>query len=182
MKFRDFVGDREIVIKPKKKKEKKKKIIEEIKDDTQYYFGYGLSKIQLKKFFDYFRSWFVRYNINFESINPILMLYVLSNVPHRNKFINIINEIKKPKIYPLGTIEFYNDLNNELLIDYVMNKKFEKSIDDAFSQNNIDIIDKSCYVSILEFEDINQRMMEDMSYSMPRIPYLVLGNPVLIRS
>ena len=182
MKFRDFVGDdEEIVVRPKKKPvhvakpQTAKKILKDLDIET-YYFGYALSKIQLKRFFDYFRSWFVRYDIPFSPVNPSLTLCLLTNV-NKYKFINRVKDVRRPKIYPLGTVRF----ENGLYIDYVMNPTFESELSSAFGKE-VDLIGNMCYVKIFELGKLNQKLMEDMTYSMPKIPYLVLGNPIITRS
>ena len=171
MKFRDYVGVKPIVV-------IKKEVKQEVKPkNDEFYFGYGLSKKQLKRTFDYFKSWFVRYNIQFEAINPYLTLYILSNIPDKREFIDLVKTVDTPKIYPLGTIT----LQDGFYINYVMDTKLQDELDDLFFDYGIDIIKRICYVKLFEVKDVNYLLMEDMIYSMPRFPYLVLGNIGLLK-
>ena len=48
---------------------------------VETYLGFSLSKKNLKRVFDYIKSWLIRYNVPFESINPYLTLYLLDELP-----------------------------------------------------------------------------------------------------
>lgn len=183
MKFREYVGE-------KKLKEVKRKIVQTNIDPTEEnflkhvarennetYFGFGLNKKVLKSVFDYIKSWLIRYDIQFKSINPYLTLYILENLPTYSKIINNVKKTKRGVIYnPLGTITV---TGKYIALNYVKDVTYESKLQDIFDSMGIEIISSSCYVNLFKIESkktLKNYQFYDMMYSCPKIPYLRLGN------
>jgi hypothetical protein len=203
MKFREFVGEKKA--KEVKRVVKNRVEIKKIeRESIETYLGFGISKNNLKRVFDYIKSWLIRYKIPFNSINPYLTLYLLNNLPSVSVFINAVKKTKNKKsiIYkPRGTITIvssdeknyprtYNmeaDLKKDyILLDYIPNMEYNKILEDIFDSMDINIILNQCYVKLFEIErgrkdESRYKMYEDMMYSIPRIPNLKLGNIGLLR-
>jgi len=163
------------------------------------YLGYGLSKKNLKKVFDYIKSWLIRYYIPFESVNPYLTIYLLDNLPKASIFINNIKNSKRGIIYkPKGTITVIsNDERNfprtidiepddgkdYIVLNYVQDKKYNKLLERVFDSMDVNVLRRFCYVKLFEIESglFKHKMYEDMMYSCPKIPDLRLGNVGLRR-
>lgn len=200
MKFREYVGERKVkevkkvVVKPEKEFPKV-----EAKNEIQTYLGFGLSKKALKRIFDYIKSWFIRYNIPFDPVNPYLTLYLLQNVPHISNLIKEIKPIKRNIIYnPVGTLTVISNNEKEYLktidlkvkdgkdyivLDYIPNLEYNNKIEPIFDKLGIDIIKKFCYVKLFEIKDgvLKRDFYEEMMYCSPPLPNLRLGHVGLIR-
>jgi len=214
MKFREFVGE-------KKVREVRKKIVQTNLGPTEAdflknvarenpdgikrnfietFFGYGLSKRALKRPFDYIKSWLIRYDIPFESVNPYLTAYLLNNLPSASVLIKNVKKLKKGVIYkPLGSLTVIS--NNEkvfprspqhyepdegkdyLVLDYIPNMSHVAAELQAFSELNIDVLERFCHVKLFEVESgvVGPTFYHDMMYGCPPLPNLRLGNIGLIR-
>jgi len=212
VKFREFIGE------PKLKKIRKivqtnigqteadflrlvaRESIDEpiIKPSIEAYLVFGLSKRNLKRVFDYIKSWLIRYNVPYKPINPYLTVYLLNNLPSISS--TIINNIKKTKwgvsYEPKGTITVISNNDRDyprtydiepdegkdyIVLNYNQNEEYRKKLDDAL--DDMDIISKYFFVKLFEIESgiLNHGAYEDMMYSCPMMPNLRLGNVGLIR-
>lgn len=208
MKFRDFVG--------KDKAEEVRKIVNtkigpsdiehlrtvlrEREDGSKieyYELGFSLSKKNLKRVFDYIKSWLIRYKVPFKATNPYLTLYRLSNVGSVQELTKNMKYNKFPITYvPTGTLtvissnkDFPNTYNinsgkkDYLVLDYVPNTFHISDIDLFLKTNNINIIHRYCFVKLFEIDSgiLKHEIYEDMMYSIPKIPNIRLGNICFIR-
>lgn len=187
MKFSEYVGHEKT---KKIKKNVKDNIIptekENIIQNNQIYLGFGINKKNLKRVYDYIKSWFVRYHIKFNSINPYLTLYLLSNIPNdRRDFIKEIKKTKNNIVYlpeDDGCVTIYSGNKNEIWLEYNNNQKYEKILEEVFNTMNIEIINKHSYVRLIEIDHmVDEEFLDDMTYSMPKFPSLRLGNIGLLK-
>jgi len=169
MKFREYVGYK----KP-------------VKKNVEFYLGFCISKKSLKRIHDYIKSWFIRYHIPFESINPYLTLYLLDNLPNNKKnIIYKLKSLKKDILYSpegKGNITLYDGNKKEIWLNYSENLEFQNEIENFFISNNINIKEKICYIRLFEIKEMmDEKLLSDMCYSMPRFQKLKLGNVGLLR-
>lgn len=192
MKFRDFIGEPKLTKKIVKtnigptEEDFLKKVLRENPDgskidNTEFYLGFYISKKPLKRVYDYIKSWFLRYKIPFKSVNPYLTLYLLKNLPRSKK--ELVEEIKsKNKNVVFSTIEEGNILivdgkTIEVRLEYNPNNDFIDELEKIFEKKYIEIIGKYCYIKLFEIETIpNEKLLEDMCYSMSRFPKINLNN------
>ena len=212
MKFREYVGEGKVKQIKKKivqtnigptEKNFLRKVARENPDGSkrnsiETYLGFGLNKKTLKRVFDYMKSWFIRYHLDFRPINPYLTLYILNNLPKYSILSNKLKKVKKEMVYkPRGTITVvsYDEKNypmsyglegvkggDYILIDYNINNKYKVIFENIFDEMNIDIIFEQGYVKLFEVESgiLNHRIYEDMVFSLPPLPNLRLGNVGLL--
>ena len=209
MKFREFVGEE------KAKKVEKivstnigetdidhlKTVLRETLDGTKIEYrelGFNLSKKNLKRVFDYIKSWFIRYKVDYKPINPYLTLYLLSNVKSSQKVIKRLRETKGGSIYkPKGTLTVISANKNfpsvygiqpvkkkdYIVLDYIKNETYGKVMEDIFHSMGINIMRQYYFVKLFEIESgkFDHEIYEDMMYSVPKIPEVKLGNAYLLR-
>lgn len=206
MKFREYVGEEKAnevkrIVKTKignTEADFLKRVARENTDGTKIrpietYLEFGIKKSHLKRVFDYIRSWFIRYKIPFNSVNPYLTLYLLNNLPSVSVVMDAVKKTKNNSIIykPKGTITIISSdeknyprthiegdpKKDYVILDYFPNKKYNKVLEDIFHSMNIDIIYNQCYVKLFEIEkgEGRHKMYEDMMYSIPKIPNLNLG-------
>jgi hypothetical protein len=209
MKFREFVGEA--------KEEKIKKIVETNlgKTDTEhlkmvlretldgskldyYDLGFNLSKKNLKRVFDYIKSWFIRFHVPYKPVHPFLSLYTLTNLKNYDKVIKKLNHTKWGFTYkPKGTITVINSENKNffgygivpeknhdyIILDYFDNIDYSSIMEDFFHESYIDVYRKHCFIKLFEIKSgiFTHRMYEDMMYSCPPMPEVKLNNVYLIR-
>jgi hypothetical protein len=172
MKFSKFVGYKETNTKEIFKKEtpKNEAIVE-----------FDINKKDLKRIHDYMKSWFIRYNVKFESYNPKLTLLLLDNVIYDSDRIEKLfnKEFEKCLIYKqLGTITVINsDTKDYVLLNFVPNENTNK-MKKFFNDLYIDVNKEFCYIKMFEIENgkMNNRMYEDMMASCPKINEIKLEN------
>ena len=196
MKFREFVGEKKsreinkIVqthIGPTEERFLKEVLRENIDGSTIKYeeLVFNLSKKNLKRVFDYIRSWFIRYDIPFKPINPHLTLYLLNNVFYPKETIKRLGDTNVGIVYnPKGTITVIPDeISEYIAIDYIPNPFHITIIEDIFNDMKINIVHRYCFVKLFEIERglLSNRFYEDMMYSIPPIPNIKLGNVYFLR-
>ncbi len=153
---------------------------------VETYLGFGLSKKNLKRVFDYIKSWLIRYDVKYEAINPYLTLYLLDEVPTVSALIKNIKSTKRGVVYnPRGTITVTECSPNkdQIVLDYVPNLQYQGILEQLFHDMRTVVVDKYCYVKLFEIEQgkMTPMMYEDMMYSCPAIPNLRLGNVGVLR-
>lgn len=209
MKFRQFVGEDKV--------DEVKKIVQTsigptdidflktVLRDTldgakaEYYeLGFSLSKKNLKRVFDYIKSWFIRYNVPFKPINPYLTLYLLRDINSTQKIIEKIKHSKWNISYnPIGTLTVISNRKDfppvypirpekrkeYIVLDYSLNNNHVNIMEDFFEKNNINIVHRYCFVKLFEIDSgiLTHKNYEDMMYSIPKIPIIKLGNVCFIR-
>ena len=211
MKFRQYVGEKPKVIRDFKdlKKIVQTKIgptekgfldlIEKEKPTVETYLGFGLSKNNLKRVFDYIKSWLIRYDIQFESINPYLTIYLLDSLPSISILIDNIKNTKKGILYkPKGTITIISpnerdfprsgDMEplrdkDQIILNYVPNLEYHDVLEKVFDSNDINIVNKFCHVKLFEVETgiLTPNICKDIMYGIPKLPDLRLGTVGLLR-
>jgi hypothetical protein len=183
MKFSKFVGH-----------EKTEKIIQTIENlEENYntvpvYLGFSVNKKSLKRIYDYFKSWFIRYHIPFKSINPYLTLYLLNNIPKdKREFINTIkNKSSEDIIFQpedeIGSITIYKEKKIEFRLEYASNYDFEDVMEEIFNSFDIEIMDQFSYIRLFEIKEMecnkifSKTFLDDMMFSCPNFPEIKLGN------
>jgi hypothetical protein len=200
MKFREFVGEKKTkeikkIVHPNigsTEEDFLKEVARENPDGSrintkEFYLGFGISKKDIKRVYDYLKSWFLRYHIPFKPINPYLTLYVLRNIPSSGKKRNFIKEIKKAKqniqFNPNGDgdITFVKGNDIELRLEYTP-CSFMDELEEIFENNDIEIVKEHTYIKIFEIQKMmDENLIEDMMYSCPKFPVLKIGNVGLLR-
>jgi hypothetical protein len=153
------------------------------------YFGFSLGKKNLKRVFDYIKSWFIRYNVEFKPINPYLTLYLL-NTSLKN--ISIPKSDSLPIYKPKGNITVISpdeknfpitimepeDGIDQIVLNYFPDKDHRFLMEYTFDALNVKVLDKFCHVKLFEIETgaFKHDMYFDMMYNCPTIPSLKLGN------
>lgn len=210
VKFREFVDDEvkttfkwnetiqemfQELERPKKKKRKKKekkneKKKEEENNNQVLEVGFGLSKITLKRVFDYVKSWLIRYNIPYEATNPYLTLSMIE--------VDDFSEVKKPLIKEYKTInenfhyepkgvmllrdENYSDLDF-ISIDFRKNKDFNSIMNPIYEKVGVKKVKHMAFLKLFSIakESFPLHLFDDMLYSMPPLPKVRIGNIGFLR-
>ncbi len=167
---------------------------------NESYLGFGLSKKTLKRVFDYIKSWLIRYDVPFKSINPYLTIYLLDNLPSVTSTVNAIKKSKWGVVYkPYGTVTIIStnekdyprnydiegvDGKDYIVLDYKPNIEYTDKLDGVLESMGIEIVSEYCFVKLFEIESgvIDHKVYEDMMYSIPKIPNIKLGKVGLIGS
>lgn len=208
VKFREFVDDDEVkstfqwnetiqnlfeLEKSNKKKKKKKKKIEKKKEEKNNQIlevGFGLSKITLKRVFDYVKSWLIRYDIPFEATNPYLTLSMIE--------VEDFSVIKKPLIREYKTITekfFYEPSGVMLLrddnypdldfisIDFNKDKNFNALMNIIYENVGVKKVKHVAFLKLFSIpkESFPLHLFDDMLYSMPPLPKVRIGNIGFLR-
>lgn len=193
MKFRDFVGDedKDVILKVKEKLESKTKSKpkKEVIEYHDVYIGFGISKPNIKRVFDYIKSWLIRYKIPFESINPYLSVSISTHddidsfVDKKENLIEDIENLKKEfnEFEPLNVFILRDERNrysDYICVDIRKDKDFYKRINEIYNEHGITNFNKVSHVRLFEIErdKFPMRLFEDMLYSMPEMINLKAGS------
>lgn len=194
MKFHEFVGEPDLAQKLKKKivdtpigKTEEKFYNTVARRDKSYTVetsvGYGLSKMQLKRTFDYIKSWLIRYNIAYEAVNPYLTVAAVEGEYKRDKLIKALKKIREDTTFKPGAVFILREGDiDHIIIDYFFDKDFIKSLDECFSNFSLYKKENFCYVKIfsIEAESFDLELFDQMVYSLPELPKIRPGNVGLL--
>ncbi len=193
MKFSEFVGEADLLKKLKKRVDTPLGKTEEdfynivARRDKPYTvetsIGYGLSKNYLKRTFDYIKSWLIRYNIKYEAVNPYLTLANVEGEYKRDKFIKALKRIRESHIFkPDGVFILRDGDTDFVIIDYILDKIFEKSLNECISNFSLVKKDSTCYVKLfsLDVESFPLELFDQMVFSLPDLPKVRPGNVGLL--
>jgi len=195
MKFSEYVGESGY-----KKKDIEKKIVETPLGPTEEDFydtvarrdkpylvetsvGYGLSKLHLKRTFDYIKSWLIRYNIAYEAINPYLTMASVEGEYKRDKLIKSLKKIREDIAFKPGGVFILREGDMDfIMIDYFFNKDFLKKMNECFSKFSLALQDNTCYVKLfsIEAKSFDLELFDQMVFSLPELPKVKLGNVGLL--
>lgn len=193
MKFREFVGEPDL-------KEKLKKIVDTPLGKTEEVFynqvarrdqpyitetsvGYGLSKLQLKRTFDYIKSWLIRYNIAFEAVNPYLTITTVEGNYKRDCFIKALKKIKEDEVFiPDGIFLLREYETDFIIIDCKLNKNFIRKLNECTSNFSLVKNHDLCYVKLfsIKAKSFDLELFDQMVYSLPKLPKIKPGSVGLL--
>jgi hypothetical protein len=195
MKFRDFVGEPEII------KKKLKKMVDtplgqteegfynqvarrdEHRPITETSVGYGLSKLQLKRTFDYIKSWLIRYNIVFETINPYLTVTTVEGNYKKDRFIKALKKVKEDQVFfPDGIFLLREGETDFIIIEYKKNEDFIERLDECVSNFSLVKYQDVCYVKLfsIKAKSFDLELFDQMVYSQPDLPKAKPGSVGLL--
>lgn len=192
MKFRKFVGE-----------DVKKKLVKLVdtplgKTDEEFYnvvarrdkpyttetsVGYGLSKMQLKRVFDYVKSWLIRYDIKYESINPYLTVASVYGDYRRDRFIKALKKIRENQVFePEGVFILREGDTDFIILDCLYNHDFVKKLEEKILHFKLAKRNDSCYVKLFSIESgsFPLHVFDQMIYSLPILPNVTVGSVGLL--
>lgn len=193
MKFHEFVGEPDL-------KEIKQKIVDTPIGKTEEVFyntvarrdktytietsiGYGLSKMQLKRTFDYIKSWLIRYKVAYEAMNPYLTMATVEGDYKRDKFIKVLKKIREDHSFTPGSIFILREGEIDyIILDYFHNKDFEKKMDECISNFSLYKSQNLCYVKLFSMKaySFDLELFDQMVYSLPELPTIRPGSVGLL--
>lgn len=179
MKFSEYVGESLEELKSQIKKNKKLKP----KPITETLVSFSLGKKHLKRVFDYLKSWFVRYKIPYESVNPYLTLFKVTGVKDKHELMTEIKGVKKYPFFENGELVIVREGNRDYLtIIFSLNDEFMGPLREIFMDKDIQVIKEFAYVKLIvvEKDSFSGRFWDDMVYSMPKIPNIKPGSVGLL--
>lgn len=145
--------------------------------------GFGLSKMHLKRVFDYIKSWLIRYNIKYEAVNPYLTVATVIGDYKRDKLIKALKRVRENHIFePEGVFILREDDIDYIIIDFQYNKGFVKDISECFLDFSLAKKDDSCYVKLfsMKAESFPLELFDQMIYSLPELPTAKAGSVGLL--
>jgi hypothetical protein len=137
---------------------------------TETSVGYGLSKMQLKRVFDYVKSWLIRYNIKYEAINPYLTVALVEGEYRRDRFIKALKKIRENQVFePEGVFILREGDTDFIILDCLYNRNFVKKLDEKILHFKLAKKNDSCYVKLfaIESESFPLHVFDQMIYSLP---------------
>lgn len=132
--------------------------------------GFGLSKMHLKRVFDYIKSWLIRYDIKYEAINPYLTVAMVEGDYKRDKFIKALKKVRENHVFkPEGVFILREGDTDYIIIDYLHNRDFVKDLDECVSHFSLTKKDNPCYVKLfsIKAESFPLELFDQMIYSLP---------------
>lgn len=145
--------------------------------------GFGLSKMHLKRVFDYIKSWLIRYNIKHEAINPYLTVAMVEGHYKRDKLIKALKRVREKHVFePEGVYILREGDTDYIIIDYLYNKDFVKNLDECILDFSLAKKDNSCYVKLfsIKAESFPLELFDQMIYSLPELPDVRAGSVGLL--
>lgn len=174
MKFRDFVGEERINRTKNKNVQKSKKHVNEV------FLEFGVSKKSLKRVFDYIRSWFMRYKIDFESENPYFTMFKVGDMSYADtKIIEEINKTNEDIYYKSdGTMDVIKNYDVDGIYLNYFNSEYDDLIKSILNKYNIDVLSREGKVKLFEVksEVIDKKMYDEIVYSCPPISDIKINN------
>lgn len=202
MKFREYVGEPDLEEKLKRIVDApRKKIVDTPLGRTEEGFynqvarrdkpmpmtdtsvGYGLSKLQIKRTFDYIKSWLIRYRIAFESINPYLTVTNVEGDYKKDRFIKALKKIKEDEVFiPDGIFLLREDDTDFIIIDCKPNEGFIKKLNECASNFSLVKSSDLCYVKLfsIKAKSFDLELFDQMVYSSPALPKIRPGSVGLL--
>jgi hypothetical protein len=141
--------------------------------------GFGLSKMQLKRVFDYVKSWLIRYELKYESINPYLTVSRVDGDYKRDKLIKALKKVRENHIFkPDGVFILREDDTDFIIIEYVYNHNFVGQLNECISHFKLAKREQTCYIKLfsIEAESFPLHLFDQMIYSLPNIPDIRAGS------
>jgi hypothetical protein len=164
-----------------------KKFFETVAREKRYILetsvGFGLSKMELKRVFDYIKSWLIRYDIPYEAVNPYLTVGTVHGNYKRNDFINELKTIRDAEEFePEGVFILREDDKDYIILDYEYNKSFVDKFDKVLSEHELQKQENLCFVKLFSIPigsfDLN--IFDSMIYNLPEVPKVIGGNVGLL--
>ena len=145
--------------------------------------GFGLSKMHLKRVFDYIKSWLIRYKIKHEAINPYLTVATVMGDYKKDKLIKSLKRVRENHVFePEGVFILREDDTDYIIIDYVYNKDFVKDLNECLLDFSLAKKEDSCYVKLfsMKSESFPLEIFDQMIYSLPELPDVKAGSVGLL--
>jgi len=145
--------------------------------------GFGLSKMHLKRVFDYIKSWLIRYDIKHEAINPYLTVATIEGNYKRDKLIKALKRTRENHVFePEGVFILREDDTDYIIIDYLHNKGFVKDLNECLLKFSLAKKEDSCYVKLfsMKSESFPLELFDQMIYSLPELPDISAGSVGLL--
>lgn len=145
--------------------------------------GFGLSKMHLKRVFDYVKSWLIRYDIKYEAINPYLTVAMVEGDYKRDKFIKALKKVREKHVFePEGVFILREGDTDYIIIDYLHNRDFVEDLDECVSHFSLAKKDNTCYVKLfsIKAESFPLELFDQMIYSLPVLPDIRAGSVGLL--
>lgn len=141
--------------------------------------GFGLSKMHLKRIFDYVKSWLIRYDIKYEAINPYLTVAKVEGNYKRDRFIKALKKVRENQVFePEGVFLLREGDTDYIIIDYLYNADFVKKLDECISNFSLAKQENLCYIKLfsIDSESFPLNLFDEMVYSLPELPDVKAGN------
>ena len=152
---------------------------------TETSVGYGLSKMQLKRVFDYVKSWLIRYDIKYEAINPYLTVARVSGEYRRDRFIKALKQIRNNQVFePEGVFILREGDTDFIILDCMYTPDFVKKLYEKIFHFKLAKKEDSCYIKLfaLESKSFPLHVFDQMIYSLPILPNVTVGSVGLLVS
>jgi len=150
---------------------------------TETSVGYGLSKMQLKRVFDYIKSWLIRYDVKYEAINPYLTVALVEGEYRRDRFIKALKRIRENQVFePEGVFILREEDTDFIILDCSYNRDFVEKLDEKIFHFKLAKKENSCYIKLfaLEAESFPLHIFDKMIYSLPILPNVIVGSVGLL--
>lgn len=141
--------------------------------------GFGLSKMELKRVFDYIKSWLIRYEIKYEAINPYLTVATVEGNYKRDRFIKALKKVREGHVFePEGVFILREDDKDFIIIDYIYNRMFVEDFNECLSNFKLSKKENTCYVKLfsMDAESFPLYLFDQMIYSLPVLPDIKAGS------
>ena len=145
--------------------------------------GFGLSKMQLKRVFDYVKSWLIRYDIKYESLNPYLTVAKVEGDYKRDRLIKALKNTRDNQVFEPEGIFILREGNTDFIIlDCIFNRNFADKLNESLMHFNLAKKEDSCYVKLfsLEAKSFPLHIFDEMIYSLPILPNVTVGSVGLL--
>jgi len=150
---------------------------------TETSIGFGLNKMDLKRVFDYVKSWLIRYNIQYEAINPYITVATVEGEYKRDNFINGLKRVRERHIFkPEGVFLLRDGKKDFIIVDYQYNQEFADKLNECISNFKLAIKNNSCYIRLFSIKSktFPLKIFDDMVYSLPDLPDVQAGSVGLL--
>ncbi len=150
---------------------------------TETSVGFGLSKMQLKRVFDYVKSWLIRYDIKYESLNPYLTVARVEGNYKRDRLINALKKVRENQVFePEGVFILREGDTDFIILDCIFNRNFAKKLNESIMHFKLAKKEDSCYIKLfsLKAESFPLDLFDQMVYSLPILPNVTVGSVGLL--
>ena len=150
---------------------------------TETSIGFGLSKMQLKRVFDYVKSWLIRYDIQYEAINPYLTVARVEGDYRRDRLIKALKKVRENQVFePEGVFILREGDTDFIIMDCQYNNDFVDKLNESIMHFKLAKKDNSCYIKLfsLKAESFPLHKFDEMIYSLPVLPNVTVGSVGLL--
>jgi hypothetical protein len=150
---------------------------------TETSVGFGLSKMQLKRVFDYVKSWLIRYDIKYESLNPYLTVARVEGNYKRDRLIKALKKVRENQVFePEGVFILREGDTDFIILDCIFNRNFADKLNESIMHFKLAKKEDSCYIKLfsLKAESFPLDLFDQMVYSLPILPNVTVGSVGLL--